>query len=284
MPGVPWRFGHRHATPPDRFVGVKGGGMGGPLVLVAAAAAGWVLVGYLACVSGYLGRRAYRQLEWACAAAATGPRRAGAPLSVPAFPGEVRVLERRRAYVAGMVRSWVLVGVCLAVVAGRGLAWVRLGIAPVDVPGSPGRIALVLGAGLAAAAATLLRRRATGRAPGRWAHPVAALLPTCPAERRFFAAAAVTAGMTEEVLYRGFLPLWLGPGMAHLGIVPVLLVASAAFGLAHLYQGATCATATGLWGLGLALSYLATGSLLLPVAIHVAVDLRLLRGRGPQPR
>lgn len=254
-----------------------------PPVADAVAAAGWMLVGYLACASGYLGRRAYRQLEWACAAAAGSPRRAMGGLTVPCPPGAEPVLERRRSYLAGMARSGVLVGASLAVVAGRGLAWVHLGFAPVHMPGSLGRLALLLGAGLAVAAASLVRHRAGGRAAGRWAHPVAALLPTCHAERRLFAAAAVTAGITEEVLYRGFLPLWLGPGMAHLGIVPVLLVASAAFGVAHLYQGATAATATGLWGLGLAFIYLATGSLLLPVAIHVAVDLRLLRRHDPEP-
>ncbi len=65
-----------------------------------------------------------------------------------------------------------------------------------------------------------------------------ALLPQTATEKRWFDAVSVTAGICEEIIYRGFLfayfAAWL-PGAAA-GVVIVL--AGLVFGLGHLYQGA----------------------------------------------
>jgi uncharacterized protein len=106
--------------------------------------------------------------------------------------------------------------------------------------------------------------------------PVAALLPRTPAERRVFAAVAVTAGICEELLYRGFglaALRWAAPGLGH----PALIgLTAAAFGLAHLYQGPRGVVLTGLAGAYLAWIAIATGSLLPAMLLHALLDLRIL--------
>ena len=106
--------------------------------------------------------------------------------------------------------------------------------------------------------------------------PVAALLPRTPAERRFFALLAVTAGICEEVLYRGFglaALRWAAPGLTNPGLIVITAVA---FGLAHLYQGPPGVVLTGLVGAYLAWIAIATGSLLPVMLLHALLDLRIL--------
>ncbi len=103
----------------------------------------------------------------------------------------------------------------------------------------------------------------------------ASLLPITEAERRQFALTAVTAGVTEEVVYRAFLIAylhWLWPAAS---AFEVCLVAGALFGLVHLYQGVRGVIVTAVLGVGLGIVYLA-GGLLVVMVIHTLIDLRLL--------
>src|SRR5207244_4131314 len=80
----------------------------------------------------------------------------------------------------------------------------------------------------------------------------------------------------EEVLYRGVL---LGLATALLaGLTParLALLSALAFGLAHGYQGTLGVLTTTILGGCLAVLYLGSASLLLPVAYHLLVDLRVL--------
>jgi membrane protease YdiL (CAAX protease family) len=97
-----------------------------------------------------------------------------------------------------------------------------------------------------------------------------ALIPRTPAEARLFAALAATAGICEEVLYRGFL-LWYVEGFLDRAIaVPVAIVA---FGVAHAYQGLRGVALTGIvGGVSMAL-YLLTGSLIASIVLHATIDL-----------
>jgi membrane protease YdiL (CAAX protease family) len=106
--------------------------------------------------------------------------------------------------------------------------------------------------------------------------PVAALLPRTPVERRFFALLALTAGICEELLYRGFglaALRWAAPGLTDPGLIVVTAVA---FGFAHLYQGPAGVILTGLVGAFLAWIAIATGSLLPVMLLHALLDLRIL--------
>lgn len=94
-------------------------------------------------------------------------------------------------------------------------------------------------------------------------------LPQTDRELRAFFGLSVTAGVVEELLYRGFalwalslwMPLWLA-----------VLLSSLAFGLAHGYQGAGGMLRTGALGLVFALMFLASGSIWVPIVLHVLVD------------
>jgi uncharacterized protein len=109
------------------------------------------------------------------------------------------------------------------------------------------------------------------------AHATLALLPRTPGERRLFTVVGITAGVCEEWLYRGFF-LAVVSAVAGGGLSTGVLVAVAAvaFGLAHAYQGGVGIVTTGVLGGAMAALYLETGSLLLPVLLHAAIDLRFL--------
>jgi membrane protease YdiL (CAAX protease family) len=103
-----------------------------------------------------------------------------------------------------------------------------------------------------------------GRHAEQPGHATLALLPRTAGERRLFTVVGLTAGICEEWLYRGFF------------LAVVAAVAGDAFGLAHAYQGRAGILLTGLLGGVMAALYLSTGSLLLPVLLHAAIDLRFL--------
>ena len=100
-----------------------------------------------------------------------------------------------------------------------------------------------------------------------------ALLPVTARERATWLAVAVAAGVCEEIVFRGWL---LSVLHAPIGLHGTALIVAAAivFGLAHLYQGPVGAALTGLAALLFIGLYVATGSLLVPILLHVAVDAR----------
>ena len=105
---------------------------------------------------------------------------------------------------------------------------------------------------------------------------IGALLPDSPRERWWFGAVSLGAGVSEELLFRGFLLYYFTLYVPHTNTAARVLLASLSFGLAHLYQGGQGVVGTAILGLVLAGLYLMTGSLLLPILIHAALDLRVL--------
>jgi membrane protease YdiL (CAAX protease family) len=102
------------------------------------------------------------------------------------------------------------------------------------------------------------------------------LLPRSHQERFWFGAISLGAGVSEELVFRGFLLYYLGVYMPHINTLERVVLISLFFGLAHIYQGWAGAAAAGTLGLVLAGLYLLTGSLFLPMAIHALVDMRVL--------
>jgi len=97
------------------------------------------------------------------------------------------------------------------------------------------------------------------------------ILPVNSLEYLPFAALAITAGVCEEFVYRGFamaslskagLPIWL-----------VVLATSVLFGLAHAYQGSGGILSTGILGVVLAIGRLLCGSLVPVMVWHAGLDL-----------
>lgn len=99
------------------------------------------------------------------------------------------------------------------------------------------------------------------------------LLPRTATDIALFAAVSVTAGICEEVLFRGFLFHYLEASW-NLSPQTTLLLGSALFGLAHAGQGPRGMALTGIAGLVLGGLYLATGNLLAPIVLHILIDLR----------
>jgi hypothetical protein len=103
------------------------------------------------------------------------------------------------------------------------------------------------------------------------------LAPQTPGEDRLFVLVSITAGVCEEVLYRGFLLAVLTPVT---GIWAAVALTSVIFGLAHAYQGGVGIGKTALVGLVMALLTVFSGSLFIAILLHAIVDLTSGRMMG----
>ena len=98
------------------------------------------------------------------------------------------------------------------------------------------------------------------------------LTPSNGAERRAFNAVSVTAGVCEEVIYRGYLTAYFA-ALLGMPLWGAAILSSIVFGIAHMYQGPAGILRTGLVGVGLAGLYLLTDSLWAPMLVHAVMDL-----------
>ncbi|WP_236567839.1 MULTISPECIES: CPBP family intramembrane glutamic endopeptidase [unclassified Nocardiopsis] len=100
------------------------------------------------------------------------------------------------------------------------------------------------------------------------------LVPYGTAERAFAAGAAVTGGVFGELLYRGLFIVLVASMGVPLWVAAVLSVVL--FSVAHLYQGWWGLVSAGASGTLFTVLYLGTGSVWVPVLVHVALNLRSL--------
>jgi membrane protease YdiL (CAAX protease family) len=112
---------------------------------------------------------------------------------------------------------------------------------------------------------------------------LAFFLPVTAAERAWWVAVSVTAGVCEEIIFRGFLLRYLHAGPWHLTLGAAVIIAALIFGLQHLYQGLAGVIQTALIGVLFSLIYLVTGTLLVPMLLHCMMDLRVLLLIEPLP-
>ncbi len=96
-------------------------------------------------------------------------------------------------------------------------------------------------------------------------------VPRTAHERDLFRGLSVTAGVCEEIVFRGYLTWYLA---AFVGLWPAVFAAAPVFGLAHAYQGPAGVLKAGLTGLVMGVLFVATGSLLFPIVLHAAIDLQ----------
>ena len=96
------------------------------------------------------------------------------------------------------------------------------------------------------------------------------IAPQTRTERRLFDMVSITAGVCEEILYRGLL---LATLVSLVGTWPAVAISSLIFGLGHAYQGISGIAKTGLVGLGLALLTVSSGSLFIAIVLHAVIDL-----------
>jgi uncharacterized protein len=209
------------------------------------------------------------------------------------FEGRLRADggARRSFYRRLLVLEWGLAVLALVVwlsapgvtAAGVGLRWPQEWPGPVAGAAALLTLAFVVvstralrSGALAEAAEQAHRRPGEGRHAEPSVHATLALLPRTRGERRLFTLVGVTAGVCEEWLYRGFFLAVVAALAGGLPTPVLVAVAALAFGVAHAYQGVAGVLTTGVLGAVLAGLYLDTGSLLLPVLLHVVIDLRFL--------
>jgi len=180
--------------------------------------------------------------------------------------------EKLALYAATIAFQWVLVGLVAWRSLVRGLTIEELGL------GSHGLVGIVVsglfGAIFIGGLQWLNLRRIgkmEGEAPELLRKLTIRLLPVNVVEYLPYSALAITAGVCEEFIYRGFaiaafskagLPLWL-----------VVILSSILFGLAHAYQGRGGIVSTGIFGLLLAIGRLGFGSLVPVMMWHAGLDL-----------
>lgn len=182
---------------------------------------------------------------------------------------ERRLIPR---YWQTIARGWIVVALIAAVWHVLGRSFSELGLAPSlgawDLAGF-GAIALVVlilfvqlfrlksltPEGLARTTKTLESMKVT---------------PSTRDELGVFMLVAITAGIWEELLYRGFL-IWFLVPLAGAGGAVVL--SSLVFGIGHVYQGPAGVVRTGFIGLGFAILYVLSGTLWWLMAAHAMVDI-----------
>ena len=199
--------------------------------------------------------------------------------------------QKLRFYGYTMVSSWAIAAIAL---------WIT-GTGPLFFPptpsgrGLPTSARVLFGARLAAFFLLGLMplfqslrgekyRAAYARAYYRSLDEASKILPETLEERLWFSAVSITAGIYEELVCRGFVFRYLDGIALHLPLIAVLLLAAASFGLNHIYQGKTGVIKTSVAGIAFGGLFLFTGSLLLPMILHTAVDLQtvfILRSPSP---
>lgn len=195
---------------------------------------------------------------------------------------------RSSAYRTGILLSWTTTIGLVAFWLGAGRAAAALGLAaPLGVRLPVGAIITLLGLGVVYAQWRAVQRigeKELGALRAQMA-PFADMLPRTEREGAQFRLVSVTAGVCEEIWYRGYLIWYLA---AFVGEWPAVFVGALVFGVLHLYQGPAGVLKTGANGLVMGLVYVGTGTLLWPVILHAAVDLQggamARRVLGPVPR
>jgi membrane protease YdiL (CAAX protease family) len=224
---------------------------GSPWHALLSAPDAWVLTGLLAIAMPYFGLRLYRWL-----AAGADPR-----------PG-----AKSRLYL-------LIIGVQCLLLGALAIICRRHGITAAELGERPGNLVLTLGlsAGLlillaAMTALNVRQLKAMNREPLEKAlSRLRRFLPISRRELLLFGVMALTAGICEELLYRGWLVAFLGAltGSIWLGI----LIGGAIFGLGHSYQGPRGIVTTGVLGLLFGVLYVGIGSLYPVQLLHFAINL-----------
>ena len=172
-------------------------------------------------------------------------------------------LPRVAAYVSSIIGLWVLAGATSVVAVASGFNARDLGIVSVSAP----RVIAFAAVLTAAAVALQFIFRALGT---REARVLRELLPVTSRERWLFVLVSLSAGICEELVFRGFLlrALVLGTGVTPLAV----LLSAGAFGVVHAYQQPVGAVRAALLGLLLTAPVLLDASLVTSMLAHAAID------------
>ncbi len=186
-------------------------------------------------------------------------------------------VDRADLYRNTAINHWILFVVALLLWSNLARPWSALGIeAVVD-----GWFLAALGLTIAGIVMLLLQIRQVLSAPQAELSQLRAqfgtldlIIPQNVKELTRFNLLSITAGIVEELLWRGFLIWYLGQVMP---LWAAAIISSVGFGLAHAYQGLAHLPKITMVGGAFAGLYLLSGSIWLPMLLHAAVD--ILQGR-----
>lgn len=197
---------------------------------------------------------------------------------------------RRHAYRWEALAQQVTSAIVIVLWISTGRSWATLGV----VPSRGWR--LVVGMGIVALVALFVARqlaRVRRLSESRRAAlrnrltDVASFLPRTLAERRWFAILSVTAGVCEELLYRGYLT-WLVA--SYVGLPGAVVIVMIVFGMAHAYQGGRGFLNAAAFSLAMSSIVVLTGWLIPAMIVHALIDLnsgeigfQVLSDRGTPP-
>ena len=173
---------------------------------------------------------------------------------------------RRGVYLGNIIALWVITLLVLGawVLAGRPVA--DLGLAPAT--GQSALVSLAIVMVIIAIAIVFYRTIMELDKKYNWTF-VPELLPRSKAELQLFLILSATAGITEEILFRGYL-IWY---LQQFGSLTFAVVASSMiFSIAHAYQGVKAIVIIFPIGLLFTFLYLYSGSLLPPILLHAAIN------------
>jgi len=97
------------------------------------------------------------------------------------------------------------------------------------------------------------------------------LMPNNSTERAVWVVVSISAGVCEELLYRGWVLSFFAAALGSVWLG--LLISSVLFGFAHVYQGRSAILGTGIVGAVFAIVYVVCGSLIPGQLLHTAMDL-----------
>jgi uncharacterized protein len=179
--------------------------------------------------------------------------------------------ERMVLYLTTIGFQWLLAAAVAWRMWARGFTRNDIGLGGDDL----GAAKLATGIGAVALAAihwgNIRRAGRTNRTPGSVREVAEKILPRSWEEMVPYCALALTAGICEEFLYRGFAMA----SLARLGWSSWLILpaTSVLFGLAHLYQGRAGFVGTTFVGLLLGAARIFIGSLIPAMAWHAVIDI-----------
>ena len=181
-------------------------------------------------------------------------------------------IDRAELYNHTMIGHWTIFAVMMAIWLGTARPWPDLGL-HADI-GTGFLLGLVLT--VAAIAFLVVQRRSVRNALpddlDRFREQIGelgVLMPRNANELGRWYAVSLTAGIVEEVVWRGFL-VWYSVQFMPLWAAAILN--AIVFGLGHSYQGLANSPKVTLAGAALVGLFLLTGSLWLPIILHAAAD------------
>ncbi len=172
--------------------------------------------------------------------------------------------SRPRLYASTMGGLWALAFATAMVAAESGIPPRLMGVVAMAWP----LFFLWLVFALAAVAALIAAFKAFGMAETPMLEH---LIPQTLSEKVIYVGVSVTAGICEELVFRGFLIAALSAATG--SVVLATALAAGAFGIAHAHQDAAGALRATLLGLVLSVPLLLSGSLYPGIAAHAIVDL-----------